>query len=243
MQTMATATAVDDTTSCEEAAAHAPNNGSAALCRAAAIDSDVTSCRGLRRASEGSDAPLPGGVAVGPPGRRHYRWRLGEGSVALLSGGAVAAQGFAALRPGGAATGLGPAALLLGDTAADPVPSHRPRRCWLLGACFPSCEAGDPSGPPLRGLFGGSPCARRPSPAPACAQEHRRSKVLGVQVGTERKSPVLLTFPPDFGLAVVFLRWRLNASLWSSMSLPPHPLDLVSSGGVSRRYPNAAWSR
>ncbi|KAG8087627.1 hypothetical protein GUJ93_ZPchr0010g8102 [Zizania palustris] len=122
MQTMAAATAVGDTTSCGEAAAHAPNSGGAVSCRAAATDSGVASCRGLRRASEGSGAPLPGGAVIGPPGRRHCRWRLGEGSAALHSGGAAAAQGSAALRPSGVATGLGPAALLPSGATVDPVP-------------------------------------------------------------------------------------------------------------------------
>ncbi|KAG8082914.1 hypothetical protein GUJ93_ZPchr0014g47222 [Zizania palustris] len=143
MQTMAAATTVDGTTSCVEAAAHTPNSGTpnsggAALCRAAATDSGVVSCRGLRQASEGSGAPLPGGVAAGPPGRRHCRWRLGEGSTALLSGGAAASQGSAALRPSGAATGLGPATLLLGGGSSprSPSPSLPAPRCllsWLRG--------------------------------------------------------------------------------------------------------------
>ncbi|KAG8048270.1 hypothetical protein GUJ93_ZPchr0008g11410 [Zizania palustris] len=233
---MAAATTVGGTTSCGEAAAHAPNSGGATPCRAAATDSGVASCRGLRWASEGSGVPLPGGAAAGPPGHRHYRWRLGEGSVALLSSGAVAAQGSAAICPGGAATGLGPATLLPGGAVADLVPG--PRRYRLLGACFPGCEAGDPSGPPLCGLLGGSPCTRRPGPAPACAQEHRRPKVLGVQEGTERKSLVLLIFPPNFGLAVVFLRWHLNTSLWPSMSLPPHPLIWCRLCNEAKTVPN-----
>ncbi|KAG8060899.1 hypothetical protein GUJ93_ZPchr0002g26793 [Zizania palustris] len=89
MQTMVAATAVSGTTSCGKAAAHAPNSGGAAPCRAAATYSGVASCRGLQRASEGFGAPSPvarrqvplaaitiggGSVKVSPPSSLVARW-------------------------------------------------------------------------------------------------------------------------------------------------------------------------
>ncbi|KAG8087566.1 hypothetical protein GUJ93_ZPchr0010g10277 [Zizania palustris] len=81
---------------------------------------------------EGPGAPFPGGAAASLYGRRHRRWRLGEGAAALLPGGVVEALGLGH-RPRRCRVDGGPAILFPADAVVDLGLGHRPRRCRVDG--------------------------------------------------------------------------------------------------------------
>ncbi|KAG8060160.1 hypothetical protein GUJ93_ZPchr0002g26282 [Zizania palustris] len=90
--------------------------------------------------SEGPGAPFPGGATASLHDCHHRQWRLSEGAVALLPGGAVEALGLGH-RPRRCRVDGGPAILFTAGAATDLGLGHRPRRCWVDGGSailFPS---------------------------------------------------------------------------------------------------------